>query len=90
MSSVPSGVTPGVADVGVTAADGSIRVAIVPTADSSVTEVELLEYCRVHLAPYEVPQSVTFVDQLPRNSVGKLLRQDLLRITDSDTPNRSA
>ena len=76
---------PGVADVGVAAADGNIRVAIVPAADSSVTEVELLEYCRVHVAPYEVPQSVAFVDQLPRNSVGKLLRRVF---SGSPTPTR--
>ena len=56
--------------------------------DSNVTEDELLEHCRAHLAPHEVPQSITFVDQLPRSSVGKLLRHHLLRITGSDAPNR--
>jgi acyl-coenzyme A synthetase/AMP-(fatty) acid ligase len=29
------------------------------------------------MAPYKVPAGVTFLDELPRNEIGKLLRQDL-------------
>ena len=30
------------------------------------------------MAAYKVPAGVTFVDELPRNEIGKLLRQDLV------------
>jgi acyl-coenzyme A synthetase/AMP-(fatty) acid ligase len=36
-----------------------------------------LAFGRQHLAAHQVPVSVTFVDRLPRNSVGKLLRARL-------------
>ena len=44
---------------------------------SETTEQELLAWCREHLAAHQVPAVVTFVDRLPRNSVGKLIRAEL-------------
>jgi len=44
---------------------------------SRVTEADLLALCREKLAEHQVPASITFVDQLPRSSVGKLMRQAL-------------
>ena len=58
-------------------AKASAFVVLAPGAD--VTEDELLEFSRAQLEPHEVPRSITFLDRLPRNSVGKLLRHDLLR-----------
>ena len=73
---------PAVADAGVTGvvipegdAVGAAFVVLLP--GSSVAETELLEFARRRLAPHEVPSSITFLDRLPRNSVGKLLRDDL-------------
>jgi acyl-CoA synthetase (AMP-forming)/AMP-acid ligase II len=50
---------------------------VVLLAGSSMTETALLELARRRLAPHEVPFSITFLDRLPRSSVGKLLRADL-------------
>jgi len=50
---------------------------VVLLAGSSMTETALLEFARRRLAPHEVPFSITFLDRLPRSSVGKLLRADL-------------
>ena len=52
---------------------------VAPGAET--TERELLAWCREHLAAYQVPAFVTFVDRLPRNSVGKLIRADLQNAT---------
>jgi fatty-acyl-CoA synthase len=38
---------------------------------------ELLAHCRARLAGYKVPSKVVFVDELPRSSVGKVLRREL-------------
>jgi fatty-acyl-CoA synthase len=53
-------------------------VAAVVTRDGvSPTEVELLTHCRNHLAGYKTPKQVHFVDALPKNPSGKLLKRDL-------------
>ncbi len=58
---------------------GEVPVAYVvvrPDA-ASVTEDELIEHCRTQLARFKVPKAVTFIDALPRNPSGKVLKRDL-------------
>jgi acyl-CoA synthetase (AMP-forming)/AMP-acid ligase II len=50
---------------------------VVRRPGSEVTEVELRRFCRELLPAYKVPASVTFVESLPRNRAGKLLRREL-------------
>jgi acyl-CoA synthetase (AMP-forming)/AMP-acid ligase II len=52
-----------------------------PGADS-VTETELLEFAREHLADYKLPESITFIDALPKGATGKIDRK-LLRQYDN-------
>jgi acyl-CoA synthetase (AMP-forming)/AMP-acid ligase II len=78
---------PSVADAGVAQvlAEGGgemMAALVVLSAGSQATEQELVAYARLHLPAHQAPTSVTFVDRLPRNTVGKLLRAqppDLLR-----------
>ncbi|BCL83033.1 2-succinylbenzoate--CoA ligase [Ktedonobacteria bacterium brp13] len=57
---------------------GQIPIAFVHlTADSTVTEQELLAHAARHLARFKLPQHIYSVAQLPRNSSGKLLRREL-------------
>jgi acyl-CoA synthetase (AMP-forming)/AMP-acid ligase II len=44
---------------------------------TSATEAELIEWCRERLAHFKCPRSVDFVDALPRNPTGKILKRDL-------------
>ena len=44
------------------------------------TEVDLMEYCRERLAGFKRPRSVVFVDDLPRNVMGKVLKRDLREV----------
>ena len=37
----------------------------------------LRAFCRQHLAPYEVPAKIEFLDKLPRSALGKLLKKEL-------------
>jgi long-chain acyl-CoA synthetase len=48
-----------------------------PRPGHSVTEAELLAHCKDHLASYKRPRSIRIVDELPRNTVGKLLKREL-------------
>ncbi|PVZ64952.1 AMP-binding protein [Pelagibaculum spongiae] len=42
-----------------------------------VSREEVASYCQQHLAAYKVPRHIQFVSELPRASVGKLLRRHL-------------
>lgn len=42
-----------------------------------VTIEELTAYCRTQLARYKVPKAFYFIDELPRNGAGKLMRRKL-------------
>ena len=66
---------PAVADAGVVPRDGIGKGFVVLAAGKAASEDDLLEFCRARLAAHQVPASVTFVDRLPRSSVGKLLRR---------------
>jgi acyl-CoA synthetase (AMP-forming)/AMP-acid ligase II len=66
--------------VGVSSGEGEVGAAFVVLATGmAVSEEELLAFCRERLDPYQVPASVTFLEGLPRSSVGKLLHPDLRR-----------
>jgi fatty-acyl-CoA synthase len=53
------------------------RAVVARTSGTEVTEPELLEFLHGRLAKYKVPKSVVFVDHLPRNATGKLLRNSV-------------
>ena len=42
-----------------------------------VTEAELIAFCKDSLASYKKPKRVVFVDELPRNAAGKILKREL-------------
>ena len=48
-----------------------------PGDGGEVTEEELIEFCRDHIASYKKPRSVDFVDDLPRNNYGKIVKREL-------------
>jgi len=56
---------------------GEVPVAFVVTNSATTTPEELIEHCRGQLAKFKVPKQVTFVDELPRNPSGKILKREL-------------
>ena len=42
-----------------------------------VTSEELIEFCSRDMAEYKVPSQIEFVDSLPKNAAGKVLRSEL-------------
>jgi long-chain acyl-CoA synthetase len=55
-----------------------IKVFIVLKPGHTATVDEIIAFCRENLAPYKVPKFVEFRDQLPKSTVGKILRRELL------------
>ena len=53
------------------------RAFIVRRPDSELDEQAVIEYTRKHLANFKTPRSVVFVDELPRNPGGKVVKPTL-------------
>ena len=70
--------------------DGILECAVVPVSDSkwgqvpvlcvvtSHREQEIIDYLQCSLAKYKVPKQIVYYDTLPKNSMGKILRHDLI------------
>ncbi len=52
------------------------RLYVIPSNDS-LTEEEIIVWCREHMTAYKVPRQVVFRDELPVTPVGKVLRKEL-------------
>ncbi|GAA5082682.1 acyl-CoA synthetase [Nocardia iowensis] len=54
-----------------------LRAVLVVREGHSLTEEEVREHVKTHLARFKVPRDVLFVDELPRNPTGKVLKRVL-------------
>jgi long-chain acyl-CoA synthetase len=73
---------PGVAEVGVVGvphphSGEAVKAFVVAQEGVHLDEEQLISWCLDHLARYKCPTKILFVDQLPRNLSGKLLRRSL-------------
>lgn len=71
----------GVTEVGVIGIpdekSGEKVAAFVVSSLQEPSREEIIAYCREHMAAYKVPSMVTFVDELPKSPIGKILRREL-------------
>ena len=56
-----------------------LRAFVAREGDTAPTEEQLKDAVRSNLAGYKVPREVLFLDQLPRNATGKILKRTLAR-----------
>ena len=56
-------------------ADGRLRGFVVVRSGASVSEQDVKEYVKSRLARFKVPRDVVFVDELPRNPTGKVVKR---------------
>ncbi|MBI2872125.1 MAG: long-chain-fatty-acid--CoA ligase [Chloroflexi bacterium] len=54
-----------------------VRAVVVPRKGERPDEAEIIEYCRQRLSSFKKPESVVFVNELPRNPMGKVLKRVL-------------
>jgi fatty-acyl-CoA synthase len=60
-----------------------IRAFVVLDSDSGTarpSEQDLKDWVKQHLARYKVPREIVFLDELPRNATGKILKRDLVEL----------
>lgn len=55
----------------------AVTAVIVPKQDSDVSSEEIKAICKENLASFKVPKNIIFVDELPKNPSGKLLKRVL-------------
>lgn len=66
-----------------------VHAFVVPAPGQEPTEDEIIGHCRKYIADYKVPASVSFLEELPRNPGGKVLKSDLRkRVPLGDPPRR--
>jgi long-chain acyl-CoA synthetase len=72
---------PGIADAAVIGVPserwGETPMAMVVRKDESLTEEAVISFCRTQLAHYKCPTAVTWLEALPRNPSGKILKTEL-------------
>ena len=57
----------------------TVKAWVVLKPGEELTVAELRAFCKEHLAPYKVPTHVEFRTELPKTTVGKILRRELVR-----------
>ncbi len=55
----------------------TIKAFVVLKTGETCTAEEIIQFCKERLAAYKVPKAVTFLDELPKSAVGKVLRRKL-------------
>ena len=78
---------PAVLEVGVAAiphpekvGQEALKAWIVSKPDQSVSAEDIITHCEAQLAQYAVPRRISFIDELPKTTVGKTLRRELVRL----------
>jgi long-chain acyl-CoA synthetase len=54
----------------------SVKIYVVKS-NPSLTESEVLKYCKDNLTGYKIPKAIEFISELPKSNVGKVLRRAL-------------
>ena len=57
--------------------EGEVVKMFIVRSNSSLTESQVIEFCKKNMASYKVPKVIEFRDSLPMTNVGKVLRKDL-------------
>jgi acyl-CoA synthetase (AMP-forming)/AMP-acid ligase II len=55
----------------------AIKAVVSLVEGQSVTAEELIAFCKDHIASYKKPRTVDFIDDLPKNNYGKILKREL-------------
>jgi len=49
--------------------------AFVVVSEKSLTQTEILDYCKIKLAKFKIPKYIEFIKEIPKNDTGKIDRK---------------
>jgi acyl-CoA synthetase (AMP-forming)/AMP-acid ligase II len=64
----------------------SVKAFVVLKPGMQATEKDIIDVTRQHLASYQKPRSVSFVDALPKAPTGKILKRELRKLHSGEKP----
>lgn len=83
------GMHPGVLEVGVVGIQdeesGERVKACIVRKNPNLTAEQIISHCREHLTAYKIPKSVEFFNELPKSTVGKILRRSLKDVNNEQS-----
>jgi long-chain acyl-CoA synthetase len=66
----------------------TVKAWVVLKPGETITEDELREWCKQNMAVYKAPTEIEFRSELPKTTVGKILRRELVR-QHKETPGKA-
>jgi long-chain acyl-CoA synthetase len=55
----------------------TVKSFVVAKPGETLTEEEIIQFCKQKLAAYKVPKKIEFIDALPKSAIGKILRREV-------------
>ena len=63
----------------------TVKAYVVLMPGETLSEENVVAYCRKNLAAYKAPRSIVFIDELPKSAVGKILRREIKRMDEEQS-----
>ncbi|MBW2590209.1 MAG: AMP-binding protein [Deltaproteobacteria bacterium] len=63
----------------------TVKAYVVLMTGGTLSEEDVIAYCRKNLAAYKAPRSIVFIDELPKSAVGKILRREIKRMDEEQS-----
>jgi len=57
-----------------------VAAAVVKEPEADISAGQVQAYCKKHLHDWKCPKEIAFVDKLPRNTIGKVLKEEVKRL----------
>jgi acyl-CoA synthetase (AMP-forming)/AMP-acid ligase II len=64
----------------------TVKAFVVKRPGQNVTAPDISEFCRTRLASFKRPEAIEFIEALPKNPLGKILRKELRDKGDTPQP----
>jgi len=61
-----------------------VVAAVVTKAESRIEAGEIQAYCKEHLHNWKCPKEIVFLEELPKNTMGKVLKNELIKAINSE------
>jgi acyl-CoA synthetase (AMP-forming)/AMP-acid ligase II len=57
-----------------------VAAAVIPKAGATLTEKEMKDHCKTHLLDWKCPKEIIFLQELPRNKMGKVQKEEVVKL----------